>query len=751
MAVTKKLVVAVEGTAALGPHWRTIVSGYLEKVIRIAAKIAPSACLVQRSGWTKNMNMFLEWLSAINFSGGGFSDAAIAEGLAEVLMMLPSVHGSQNHERHCILVAASNPYPLPTPVYIGMHSESPLSDAETVAKYFKQCLVSLSVICPRQLSKLNAIYNAAKGNTSKIDPTIGILKNPNYLVLISESFMEARAALSQPEITNLPSSQTPIEVDVTPVSGPPQASVSPGFFELQPKIPPATETSTVSVMESAETISPLSTSQEMTSSRNDNVENSKSVVSAIAKITKKPSSGNPNISKITNRGMTSSLPLKSAGQAESATLPETSNDNVATNVGPPQQRYVKLWEGNLTVERQGQDVFITKLQAYRNTKASDSLAKDWPSTMQINRLVPEDEIKNNKKPSGKVDYLVFIAMNEHSTFLGRMKEKKLSLVITLPSQTLLLSVSADKASRLVGMLLPQKIKPPSEFESSVEKKQSKITQQFHQQMADTKQLVLVVEGTAAMGPYWRTIVSDYLEKIIRSFCEDSVNNSWLPDSPIVELALVNYNFHGAYSCAYISFSIIININEIDMRVYLIHQVSYAFVMQLACPGRNFCHAGIAEGLAEALMMFHSVPGSQNNQRHCILVAASNPYPLPTPVYKPPDYIGMQTGSVLSDVVTVAQSFPRCLVSLSVISPWELRRFKAIFNAANENAAAIGNLKNPNHLVLISESFMEARAALTQPEIIEVPSPDSSMASAQDSSASPPFQEMTSSDGTNDAY
>ncbi|KAI3502636.1 hypothetical protein L1887_30835 [Cichorium endivia] len=261
-------------------------------------------------------------------------------------------------------------------------------------------------------------------------------------------------------------------------------------------------------------------------------------------------------------------------------------------------------------------------------------------------------------------------------------------------------------------------------------------------MADTKQLVLVVEGTAAMGPYWRTIVSDYLEKIIRSFCEDSANNSWLPDSPIVELALVNYNFHGAYSSSLVQRSSWTK----NMNVFLEWLSAIDF-----SPGRNFCHAGIAEGLAEALMMFHSVPGSQNNQRHCILVAASNPYPMPTPVYKPPDYIGMQTGSFLSDVETVARSFPRCLVSLSVISPWELRKFKAIFNAANGNAAAIGNLKNPNHLVLISESFIEARAALTQPEIIEVPSPDSSMASAQDSSASPPFQEITSSDGTNDAY
>lgn len=30
-----------------------------------------------------------------------------------------------------------------------------------------------------------------------------------------------------------------------------------------------------------------------------------------------------------------------------------------------------------------------------------------------------------------------------------------------------------------------------------------------------KQLIVVAEGTAALGPYWHTIVSDYLHKIIR--------------------------------------------------------------------------------------------------------------------------------------------------------------------------------------------------------------------------------------------
>ncbi|KAG6527725.1 hypothetical protein ZIOFF_009851 [Zingiber officinale] len=43
--------------------------------------------VVQRSGWTKDLDIFLQWLSTMCFSGGGFSEAAIAEGLSEALMV----------------------------------------------------------------------------------------------------------------------------------------------------------------------------------------------------------------------------------------------------------------------------------------------------------------------------------------------------------------------------------------------------------------------------------------------------------------------------------------------------------------------------------------------------------------------------------------------------------------------------------------------------------------------------------------
>ncbi|ONM21471.1 Mediator of RNA polymerase II transcription subunit 25 [Zea mays] len=256
-AADRQLVVAVEGTAALGPYWSTIVAEYVEKIVRsFCASELPgqklvgtppelalvvfhthgpySAFDVQRSGWTKDVDAFLSWLSGILFSGGGFSEASTCEGLAEALKILQgnpnTTQGHQNHEaqKHCILVAASNPYPLPTPVYclptqstdhkenIETSKEPSIADAETVAKSFAQCSVSLSVISPKQLPTLKAIYNAGKRNLRAADPSVDHAKNPHFLVLLSENFMEARTALSRPLHGNLAPNQTITKMDTAP-------------------------------------------------------------------------------------------------------------------------------------------------------------------------------------------------------------------------------------------------------------------------------------------------------------------------------------------------------------------------------------------------------------------------------------------------------------------------------------------------------------------------------------------------------
>ncbi|KAF8389791.1 hypothetical protein HHK36_024310 [Tetracentron sinense] len=361
----KQLIVAIEGTAAMGPFWHTILTDYLEKIIRcfvgneltgqkpsganielslvvFNAHGSSSACLVQRSGWTRDMEMFLQWLSAIPFTGGGFSEAAIGEGLAEALMMFSlAPNGSQTQQnvdgqRHCILVAASNPYPLPTPVYrpqiqnleqsenIEVQTENRLSDAETVAKSFAQCLVSLSVISPKQLPKLRG-----KRNARAADPSVDI-KNPQFLVLLSENFMEARAALSRPG--SLASNQSPVKMDTTsgpPVSGPPPTSipsVNGSIMNRQPmpagniptatvKVEPNTVTSMVSgpafshlpsvsrgasqAVPSLQTSSPSSTSQEMITN-GDNVQEFKPTINGISQPPRPVGPAAANVSILNN-------------------------------------------------------------------------------------------------------------------------------------------------------------------------------------------------------------------------------------------------------------------------------------------------------------------------------------------------------------------------------------------------------------------------------------------------------------------
>ncbi|KAL5553490.1 hypothetical protein UlMin_040891 [Ulmus minor] len=700
----KQLIVAVEGTAAMGPYWPTVLSDYLEKIIRsfcgnelTGQKTSNSCielclvtfnthgsycgCLVQRSGWTKDVDSFLQWLSAIPFSGGGFNDAAIAEGLSEALMMFPCVqNGNQSQQnvdcqRHCILVAASNPYPLPTPVFrpqlqtmeqsenIDIQSENRLSDAETIAKAFAQCSVSLSIISPKQLPKLREIYNAGKRNARAVDPPMDSVKNPHFLVLISEIFLEGRAAFSRAGVPSLVANQSPVKMDIAPVTsvaGPPPTSmpaVNGSMMNRQPvplgnmptatvKVEPTTASSMVSGptfshipavaraasqgVPSLQTSSPPSASQEMITN-NDNAPELKPIVNGVSQSMRPvgPPPANVNIlnnlsaarqvmhsaalagatsiglqpmavhvSNMISSGMASSTPAQnvlpssqsvvtsmggsgplpqvsqnpsltpfsaatsnvsgnsnigmsqpisnlqggvsmgqsvpgmsqgnlSAGQMgqsgismnqnmmgglgpsvpssgngtmiptpgmsqplQSGVQPLGVNNNTAANIPLSQQasnaqagqsKYVKVWEGSLSGQRQGQPVFITKLEGYRNATASETLAANWPGTMQIVRLISQDHM-NNKQYFGKADFLVFRAMHQHG-FLGQLQEKKLCAVIQLPSQTLLLSVS-DKACRLIGMLFPGDMVV---FKPQIANQQQHMQQQQHPQLQQQQQ------------------------------------------------------------------------------------------------------------------------------------------------------------------------------------------------------------------------------------------------------------------------
>lgn len=74
-----------------------------------------------------------------------------------------------------------------------------------------------------------------KRNPRAADPPIDNIKTPTYLVLISENFVEARAALSRPGITSLPANQSPVKMDISPVvpvTGPPPTTTPSGPHSL---------------------------------------------------------------------------------------------------------------------------------------------------------------------------------------------------------------------------------------------------------------------------------------------------------------------------------------------------------------------------------------------------------------------------------------------------------------------------------------------------------------------------------------
>ncbi|CAO2145058.1 unnamed protein product [Urochloa humidicola] len=154
-------------------------------------------------------------------------------------------------------------------------------------------------------------------------------------------------------------------------------------------------------------------------------------------------------SQPSNIGMGQQAGVNSLGGSNNAAMHAPIGQH--SNAQKPPPNYVKIWEGNLAWQRQGQPVFICKLESWSGT-TSEILAEGWPETIQIVRLIAQEHM-NNKQYVEKANFLIFRTLNQHG-FLQQLQEKNLCAVIQLPSQTLLLSIS-DKAGHLIGMFFPE--------------------------------------------------------------------------------------------------------------------------------------------------------------------------------------------------------------------------------------------------------------------------------------------------------
>ncbi|OIV98392.1 hypothetical protein TanjilG_16719 [Lupinus angustifolius] len=171
--------------------------------------------------WTRDLDNFLGTLSCLAFNGDDLSQYAMAEGLAEALMMYTKpFNGSSttqdyyDGEKHCILVAAGDPVPLKMSVtvptiqdgkfVVGRFLQNFEADFLEVTQMFSQLAVSISVITPNENAIFGEIFNLGNNITEMEQAPLYSYKIDGIFVMLSHNFKEAREAIHEKRLENSP-------------------------------------------------------------------------------------------------------------------------------------------------------------------------------------------------------------------------------------------------------------------------------------------------------------------------------------------------------------------------------------------------------------------------------------------------------------------------------------------------------------------------------------------------------------------
>ncbi|CAL0304761.1 unnamed protein product [Lupinus luteus] len=224
MTSHKRLIIVVDGIAGLSPYWPKILREYLEKIIRcFHDKCGEQGANnvtwfdLQSINWTRDVDTFLGTLSCLAFNGDDLSQYAMAEGLAEALMMYTRPFNgtctTQDHydgEKHCILVAAGDPVPLKMLVTVPMILDGKFvvgrllhnfeADFLEVTQMFSQLGVSISVIIPNENAIFGKVFNLGNNITEMEHAPLYSYKIDEIFVMLSHNFKEAREAIHEKRI-----------------------------------------------------------------------------------------------------------------------------------------------------------------------------------------------------------------------------------------------------------------------------------------------------------------------------------------------------------------------------------------------------------------------------------------------------------------------------------------------------------------------------------------------------------------------
>ncbi|RYR57350.1 hypothetical protein Ahy_A05g023087 [Arachis hypogaea] len=235
-----------------------------------------------------------------------------------------------------------------------------------------------------------------------------------------------------------------------------------------------------------------------------------------------------------------------------------------------------------------------------------------------------------------------------------------------------------------------------------------------------KRLIIVVDGNAMLVQYWPTIISEYLEKIVRNFCDNSQEQE---NNTVHEVGLVIYtankskNTHGSDHIKFLDWTK-------DMETFL------GTLPFFELTGDGSDKLLMTQGLIEAIMMFIRDPKHNDQKKHCVLVALCEPNPTKTLITLPVIEDGQFLGSIETingDIFDVMQIFAMLNISFSVITPTVHPIFRAIFNKMVHAMLIITITVKANNVdereiyvlggrsgeisVLLSRNFIEAHSIL----------------------------------------
>uniref|UniRef100_A0A8C6KUL5 Mediator of RNA polymerase II transcription subunit 25 n=3 Tax=Nothobranchius TaxID=28779 RepID=A0A8C6KUL5_NOTFU len=241
------VVFVIEGTANLGPYFESLRKNYILPAIEYfnggppaetdfggdyggtqyglvvfnTVECAPES-YVQCHAPTSSAFEFVSWIDKIQFMGGGAESCSlIAEGLSVALQLFDDFKKmreqiGQTH-KVCVLLCNSPPYLLPAVESVSYTG----CTADSLVKIIRDRGIHFSVVAPRKLPALRALFERASPVSGAVEPHPDYSQDPFHMVLV-------RGISLPPNTGGGPGPLKPVlppqQLSVSqPVVGPPQA------------------------------------------------------------------------------------------------------------------------------------------------------------------------------------------------------------------------------------------------------------------------------------------------------------------------------------------------------------------------------------------------------------------------------------------------------------------------------------------------------------------------------------------------